>query len=457
LGRVDFKKSAIELSPLFMILIGAALVAFSLGPYQNWDSQLEFEAASNVAKMGIPYVESFGTVIDQPPLGFYVEALFFRIFGLSVNTGVTLVSLFGLGSTVLVYLIGKELYGRSTGFFAAALLGLNSWHIVLSRSFLIDAQCLFFSLLCLYVGVLAIRKVSVKLTLASGLAFAAAMLTKFYAVFILVPLLLFYIYSRPKNLKRILSQLAAFSTPVLAFALTWYQLFLGHSLLSIFHHNDFRDVIPASVGIVASPFFATNFLMDYGLGLAFIMATAFSLLLVFSLRKYFAKMAIVDVISLASIIFVVSVNVVLGAVLNLNVPYFSAVKYLYQALPFFVLLTASLGAKSLALFRAAKSTLRLRKLLVYSVAMAALVLLAASLLSSMYYTNALSSRDYLQFRVERDVNYGYALLKLAPTVNSSLLMTLQYWGFAMVLFGLLWACRYRFTRLIKSVIMRKRK
>jgi len=179
LGRVDIKKSAIELSPLFIILIGVALVAFSLGPYQNWDSQLEFEAASNVAKMGIPYVESFGTAIDQPPLGFYIEALFFRIFGSYANTGVTLVTFFGLGSTVLVYIIGKEMYGKSTGLFAAALLGLNSWHLVLSRSFLIDAQCLFFSLLCLHVGVFAIHRGSVKLALASGLVFAAAMLTKF--------------------------------------------------------------------------------------------------------------------------------------------------------------------------------------------------------------------------------------------------------------------------------------
>jgi 4-amino-4-deoxy-L-arabinose transferase-like glycosyltransferase len=449
LNIVDIKKSAIELSPLFIILVGAALISFSLGPYQNWDSQLEFEAASNVAKMGIPYVESFGTIIDQPPLGFYLEALFFRIFGSSANTGVTLVTLFGLGSTALVYLIGKELYGRSTGFFAAALLGLNSWHIVLSRSFLIDAQCLFFSLLCLYVGILAIRRGSVKLTLASGLVFAAAMLTKFYAVFILVPLLLFYIHSRPKNLKRILSQLAAFSMPVLAFALMWYQLFLGRSLLSIFHHNDFLDVIPAGADVVASPFFVTNFLLDYGLGLAFIVATAFSLLLGFSLRKYFSKIGIVDLVCLASIAFVLSVNVVLGAVLNLNVPYFSAIKYLYQALPFFVLLTASLSAKSLSLFRAAKSTLQPRKLLVYSVATAAMVLLAASLISSMYYTNALSTRDYLQFRVERNVDYGYALLNPTPAVAGSSLMALQYLGFAMVLFGLLWAGRPRLMRLIK--------
>ena len=172
--------------PLCIILIGVALVASSLGPYQNWDTDLEFEAASNIVKIGNPYVESYGTAIDQPPLGFYIQALFFTFFGSSV-TGVTVVTFFGLGSVALMYLIGRELYGKSVGLIAAALLGLSPWHLVLSRSFLMDAQCLFFSLLCLLVGVLAIRKGSVKLTSVAGLVFAAAILTKFYAAFVLVP------------------------------------------------------------------------------------------------------------------------------------------------------------------------------------------------------------------------------------------------------------------------------
>jgi hypothetical protein len=131
------------------------------------------------------------------------------------------------------------------------------------------------------------------------------------------------------------------------------------------------------------------------------------------------------------------------------VPYFSAIKYLYQALPFFVLLTASLSTKSLSLFREAKSTFQPRKRLLYSLATAAIVLLAASLISSMYYTNAIFPRDYLQFRVERNVDYGYALLNPTPPVAGSTLVALQYLGFAMVLFGLLWASRHRLTRLIK--------
>ena len=441
LDKIGVKKFVIEYTPLLIILIGVTLISFSLGPYQSYDTQLEFEAASNAVKTGIPYVKAYGTAIDQPPLGFYIEALFLKFFGLSADTGVALVTFFGLGSVVLMYLIGRELYGKSTGLVAAALFGLNPWQLVLSRSFLIDTQCLFFSILCLLMGVLAIRKGSVKLAIVCGFVFAAALLTKVYAAFVLIPLILLYLYSRPKQLKLVLSQIAAFSLPALVFATLWYQFVLGHSLLYIFHHNDFADVIPASTGVISSPFFVTNFLMNYGLGVYFTVAIAFSLLLGLWFRKYISKRAIIDLICLATIAFIVSVNTILGAVLNLNVPYFSALKYDFQALPFLVMLGASLSLKSISMAKAAKSTTSPKNLLFYSISLAATILVVASLISSMYYVNAISTRDYLQYRVEPHVDYGYALLNPTPLTFGSPLMAFQYLGFAFVLSGLLWASR----------------
>jgi 4-amino-4-deoxy-L-arabinose transferase-like glycosyltransferase len=399
--------------------------------------------------MGVPYVKSFGGVIDQPPLGFYVEGLFFRIFGLSENTGVTLVTFFGLASVMLVYLLGRELYGKSTGFVAVAIFGLNPWQLVLSRSFLIDSQCLFFSILCLYLGILAVRKGSLKFALFTGVVFAAALLTKFYAAFILIPLILFYIYSRPKALKKLLGQIAAFSMPVLLGAFFWYQIVRGVSILTIFHHQDLLDVIPASTGVVASPFFVINFLLNYGLGLFVVAAATFSLLLGFTLKKYFLKTVIVEAILLTSIAFILCVNVILGAGLNLNVPYFSAIKYDYQALPFLVLLAASLTTKGFLMVKSAESTAKPKKLVLYLAAILAVILIAASLMSSMYSTNVLSTRDYLQYRVEPRVDYGYALLNPTPITAVSELMALQYLGFAAVWSGLLWASRDPFRWLLK--------
>jgi len=135
------------------------------------------------------------------------------------------------------------------------------------------------------------------------------------------------------------------------------------------------------------------------------------------------------------------VNVILGAGLNLNVPYFSAIKYDFQALPFLVLLAASLTAKGFFMVKSAESTFQPKKLVLYLATTLAVILIAASLMSSMYSVNALSTRDYLQYKVEPQIDYGYALLNPTPITVVSPLMALQYLGFAVVWSGLLWANR----------------
>lgn len=229
-----------------------------------------------------------------------------------------------------------------------------------------------------------------------------------------------------------------FVAPTALFSFVWYRIVLGRSLLSIFNHNDFIYVIPSSTNVVASPFFATNFLLNYGLGVFLVGAVVFSLLFGFLCRKQSPKTALTHLLCLVTIAAVLAANVVLGFVLNLNVPYFSAVKYLYQGLPFFVLLVGSLAVSAASLGRETKITPNSRKGVAYLVGVISVVLLVASLASTVYYTNAVSMRDYLQYRVEPDVDYGYALLNPTPLTLESPLMSLQLLGFASVLCGLLW-------------------
>ena len=445
LDGAGIKKLIVQNAPFLILLVGVALVTFSIGPYQNWDTGLEFEAAGNVIKMGVPYTDFFHGIINQPPLGFYLEAFVFQIFGLSIFVGETLVTLFGLGTVVVVYLLGKELYGKSTGLFAAALFALSPWQLILSRSFLIDAQCLFLSLLCLYVGILAIRKNSINLTLASGVLFAAAAMTKLYAAFMLLPLLMFYLYSHPKNVKRIATKLVAFVVPVVVSALLWYQVVLG-GFSSISSHVDLNSKNPA--GVVPSYWFVLTFLNDYGIGFFFIIATVFSLVVCFSLRKHFPKIVTLDLICLTTIAAILGVDIVLGAGLNLNVPYTSAIKYDYQALPFFSLIVASLTIKSISLFRTAKSKASLKKALFYLAGVTGAFLLVASLLFNIMYANGITRLNYLLFRVQRYDNLGgFGLFNYTPISANSPIMIMQYVGFAVALSALLFASRHKLSKI----------
>ncbi len=159
----NLRKLFSENYALLAILIGVLLISLPMGPYRTLDTQLEFTTAQGVLNWGYPYVNMYGTLFNEPPLGFYTEALYFKIVGLTMDNGVFLITLFGLACTVAVYKIGKEVYGKSTGLFAAAFFALAPWELILTRSFLIDTQCLFLSLVYLYFGILAIRKDSVKL------------------------------------------------------------------------------------------------------------------------------------------------------------------------------------------------------------------------------------------------------------------------------------------------------
>jgi len=448
LTRSRIRKLLTENYPLLSIFIGIVLISVSIGPFENWDTELEYEAALGVIRWGMPYVNTFGNIINQPPLGFYTEALFFKIFGSSIDVGVVLVTLLGLGCIIAVYKIGNVLYGKPTGLAAAALFALSPWELMLSRTFLIDVQCLFFSLLCLLAGIYAIRKDSFKLFLVSGTLFAAALLTKLYAVFTLIPLTLLFIYYRPKNLRRTFSLIGAFFLPGLLFAFLWYQIISGQGLLSVFSHSDFGSY---SSEIVPSYFFVGYFLANYGLGWFFMSAAVFSLLVCCLQRKLFSKTIVFDLICLATIIPIVSTNTFLGASLNLEAPYLIAIKYDYQSLPFFSLIAASLVGKCLSLFHSAKSRTKLHRILFFSVVFVGLFLLVETIVIDLYYAHLLSTAIYLLFRVEPNIVLGYTLFNLTPTGEQSLLMIVQYLGFAVVLSGLVWACRHTIIGLFKRL------
>jgi 4-amino-4-deoxy-L-arabinose transferase-like glycosyltransferase len=426
---------------LLAILIGVLLISLPMGPYRTLDTQIEFTTAQGVFNWGYPYVNMYGTILNEPPLGFYTEALYFKIVGLTMDNGVFLITLFGLACTVVVYKIGKEMYGKSTGLFAAAFFALAPWELILTRSFLIDTQCLFLSLVYLYFGILAIRKDSVKLAAVSGIFFAAALLTKLYAVFMLVPLLLLYVYHRPKNPKQVLGQLGAFSLPAVYSTLLWYQIILKLDLFYLIDHNDFKDInFPNTV---VSYSFIPNFLVNYGLGLLFVAAAIFSLMVGLLFWKRFLKRSVVfDLVCLVSILVILGVNMYLGVTLNLKAPYTSVIKYSYQSLPFFSLVAASLANKSVLLLKSAGKSGQLKKIFVSGFGVIGFFLLVTPIIANMNTARQLTTTSFLLFQVTPNQEVGYAFHVLFPISQDNPLLTVQFLGFLIVLSGLLWASRH---------------
>lgn len=365
---------------LIGVLLGAFLVAVSTGTYANWDSQLEFEAASSVVTRGFPFVTT-GLMINQPPLGFYMDAPVFQAFGLSYANGVGLVTAFGLGCVVLVYALGALLYGKRSGLVAAALFGIVPWHVFMSRIFLIDNQCLFFSLLFLIVGVLAVRRNSQRLLLVAGVFFAVALMTKLFALLMLVPLLLIiYLKRKESEFKLTVRNTLIFLVPSFVLQAVWFGGFASQNFFGIYLSSDFtHPVLVADPSLMFLPIILVK-----SAGWFLFVAGLFSLALSVSYRKTFSTTLWLDAVCVGTIAAVAGLDLLYVFGFHLIVPYVSAFKYNYLALPFYCLLAASLADKSSLLIASMERKKKIRTIKPFLVGVGGVLLFTSMLESTLF-------------------------------------------------------------------------
>jgi 4-amino-4-deoxy-L-arabinose transferase-like glycosyltransferase len=401
--------------PLVGVLVASAVLMASMGVYTNWDAQLEFEAASNVVTHGFPYVAT-GLMINQPPLGFYAVAPFLQMFGSSYLNGVAVSSAFGLGCVGAIYALGAVLYGRRTGLVAAALFGVVPWHIYLSRTLLIDNQCLFLSLFFLTVAILAVKRNSEKLVASAGVLFALAFLTKLFAIFALIPLALTIILNRKDSgFKLSIRHVLLFVLPSLILQAVWFVAFANQNFFGVYWPSDFTH--PVLVPDPQPEFLPIIFVKSAGYFL--FLAVFLSVVLAVAYRKHLSGFLRLDTVCLATIAAILLLNMVLVFGFHLTVPYVSVVKYNYVLLPFFCLLAASLtdkGSLLLASMQRKEKSQWIKPVLVG----AGLILVFASLLESTFFLNTWTG--FAAFGVDTVTYYGFNVYSDAVAGDNLLVM-----------------------------------
>ncbi|MCW4000503.1 MAG: glycosyltransferase family 39 protein [Candidatus Bathyarchaeota archaeon] len=390
MGIHYFEAAIREHIQLIVVLAAVLIVYLSMGTYINWDAKTEFEAATSVVKMGFPYLSS-GLIINQAPLGFYLIAPVLLISGISYPNAVGFVTAFGLGCVVLVYVLGTLLYGKKTGLVAAALFGLVPWHVFMSRVYLIDAPCLFFSLLFLVFGVLAVKQNSQRLIAASGFFFALAFLTKLFAVFLAVPLLLAVMLQRKEGFKLTPKKALIFLAPSFILQAIWYGGFANQHFFGVYFPTDF--IHPVTIPDPSLVYLPRLFVESAGWVLP--VAATFSLLLAIYFRHMMPKALRMDLLCVFTILAVAAVDLVLVFGRGLLVPYVSAFKYTYAALPFLCLLAASLADKAAVLFGSGG-----QRWLKGLLAAGGLLLVFASLFESTAFLNHSEPYPLIDFKVD---------------------------------------------------------
>jgi 4-amino-4-deoxy-L-arabinose transferase-like glycosyltransferase len=167
---------------------------------------------------------------DKPPLGIWVTALFYKMFGMNEFSARLFSSLCGAGTVITTYFLGRQLLNRWAGFIGALVLLSSSHFILYTRFGMLDAPLTFFTTLALYFFWLGQDRN--RYLIFSGIMIGFAVLTKSFAAFLVFPII--WIYAWLANRLDVLGRSSYWIGVMIAvmIALPWnlYELVTQHDL-----------------------------------------------------------------------------------------------------------------------------------------------------------------------------------------------------------------------------------
>lgn len=145
----------------------------------SWDEAWYASISREMAETGqmVPSIWNGKPFYDHPPMGFWIVAISYQLFGVSEFATRLPSALMGLGSIVLMYLVGVTFFKKKeVGFAAAVILGTCVWYVIRVRSGNLDSPFVFFYILSIYLALLSVQ--NIRLFPLVGLSFGALMMTK---------------------------------------------------------------------------------------------------------------------------------------------------------------------------------------------------------------------------------------------------------------------------------------
>ncbi len=181
-------------SLIVLIFLFSLFFFYRLG-YQtlaSWDEAWYGSIARTMMKTGdyINMVWNGRPYYDHPPMGFWLMAITYKIFGINEFTTRLPSTLLSLITIVLVYFTGIQIFKKKTvGFVAALMLGTSVWYLIRVRSGNLDVVFVFFYILTVFLALLANKRFY--LFPLVGVTFGCLMLTKTLVGLSALPLILF--------------------------------------------------------------------------------------------------------------------------------------------------------------------------------------------------------------------------------------------------------------------------
>lgn len=206
---------------LLVLAVGIVLRCWQLNALGfNSDEAVYAGQAASIAGQDA-YLPYFPIFRAHPLLFQALLSLPYR-FGVADVVGRILAAAFGVATLVIVYHLGKLLYGRRAGIVAMLLLAVMPYHVTVSRQVLLDAPMVFFATAALYALVRYCSGHGSRWIVVTGALMGLAMITKETAIVLFGGVYCFFVLSQTVKLrfKRAALALALAGVIALAFPLT---------------------------------------------------------------------------------------------------------------------------------------------------------------------------------------------------------------------------------------------
>lgn len=225
----DFKQLKVSTVLLLIIL----LLAFGLRLYHLDAEDLELAEAFRLTE-----ADSLGSAFYQPlnaeehPPLYLIFLYFWRFLGESVFILRLSSVLFGIGAIFLLYLIGKNLFGKLTGLIAAMILAFNPLHLNYSQNLEPYSLTIFLSFLSIYFLIKALKSNHPKFYLFFVVSFVFAGYSDYFIAFLAITILLSIIFSYKYYQRQIQSLFYSSLTIFISFIpLVYFALFQLFSIV----------------------------------------------------------------------------------------------------------------------------------------------------------------------------------------------------------------------------------
>ena len=256
-----YKQDQEHIALFLIVLSGVLLYLFTSADFflHEWDERYHGLVAKNLIKHPLhptlydnpilPYNYQVWianhTWLHKQPLPLWLMAGSMKAFGVN-EIALRLPSIIMSGiAIILTYRIGKNFYSGKVGLLAAFLFSINGLIIEQTSGRVatdhIDITFMFFILLAIYLSTVYVHRKSIFLAILIGVSIGAALLTKWLAGLIVLPIwLLLVLAKNPKEIKTTVTHFALILTAIALVALPWQIYIFKEFPLEAFYESTFN-------------------------------------------------------------------------------------------------------------------------------------------------------------------------------------------------------------------------